>query len=95
MKEVALSAGSFLYENEVRALRALPADSAFPKLIGSTRRGNKGLIVMEYFPEPSLKSFLSDFGSVPSEFALRIFSQLVFFLLSLHSSLHLCQVLTP
>lgn len=66
-----------LFENEVRALRALPEHRNLPKMVGSTRAKEKARIVLSYFPFPTLREFLAEVGPLPSEDALYVFHQLI------------------
>jgi serine/threonine protein kinase len=66
-----------LFENEVRALRALPEHRNLPKIVGSTKSKEKARIVLSYFPFPTLKEYLKEVGPQSSEDALYIFHQIV------------------
>jgi serine/threonine protein kinase len=79
-----------LFENEVRALRALPEHRNLPKIVGSTRNKDKARIVLSYFPFPTLKDYIKEIGPIPGEDALYIFHQIVLPPLSLILPLSLC-----
>jgi len=81
IKEIDLSkpTAAVLYKTEVKALRRLPEHANLPKIVGNCKGSATASIVLNYFPYPTLQSFLRERGSIPSSAAFFILRQLVRF----------------
>lgn len=70
--------GRVLFENECAVLADLPAHPALLEFHGSgCLAKQQPFIAMEYFPHPTLQSYLKTHGPLPEEVALEIIKQLV------------------
>ena len=70
--------GQLVFDTELSLLRLLPEHRNIPRLYGHyVTKHNKGCIVMEYLPFPSLKSFVESSGALNEGDAVFILKQLV------------------
>lgn len=72
--------GLAVFEHEVAMLRVANHENSHrnvPRLLGHVESGDKGFLVLEYLPFPTLSSFIADIGALGFDSSVYILYQIV------------------